>query len=100
MSNPLVELAKTGQSIWYDQMERRLITTGKLKKMIEEDDLGGRFSRDRSENVVTRVDIVRKHFDPLPIWLWYSHPHGTIGGLTITQVDLTAGFSPSRAGCV
>ena len=41
MSNPLVELAKTGQSIWYDQMERRLITTGRLKQMIEQDDLRG-----------------------------------------------------------
>ena len=41
MSNPLVELAKTGQSVWYDQMERRLITTGRLKQMIEQDDLRG-----------------------------------------------------------
>src|SRR5436309_3499209 len=41
MSNPLVELAKVGQSVWFDQMERRLITTGKLKQMIEEDDLRG-----------------------------------------------------------
>ena len=41
MSNPFNELVKTGQSVWYDQMERRLITTGKLKKMIEEDDLRG-----------------------------------------------------------
>ena len=41
MSNPLAELAKVGQSVWYDQMERRLITTGKLKQMIEEDDLRG-----------------------------------------------------------
>jgi transaldolase/glucose-6-phosphate isomerase len=41
MSNPLVELAKLGQSIWYDQMERRLITTGALKKLIEQDDLRG-----------------------------------------------------------
>jgi transaldolase/glucose-6-phosphate isomerase len=41
MSNPLAELAKTGQSVWYDQMERKLITTGKIKKMIEEDDLRG-----------------------------------------------------------
>ena len=41
MSNPLVELAKVGQSVWYDQMERRLITTGKLKQMIEQDDLRG-----------------------------------------------------------
>src|SRR5260370_161520 len=41
MSNPLVELAKVGQSVWYDQMERKLITTGQLKKMIEQDDLRG-----------------------------------------------------------
>src|SRR5437870_5649142 len=41
MSNPLTELAKIGQSVWYDQMERRLITTGELKQMIDEDDLRG-----------------------------------------------------------
>src|SRR5829696_10597420 len=41
MSNPLAELAKTGQSVWFDQMERRLITTGKLQRMIDEDDLRG-----------------------------------------------------------
>src|SRR6476659_6008303 len=41
MSNPLAELARTGQSVWFDQMERKLITTGKLQKMIDEDDLRG-----------------------------------------------------------
>ena len=41
MSNPLVELAKTGQSVWFDQMERKLVTSGKLKQMIDEDDLRG-----------------------------------------------------------
>lgn len=41
MPNPLSELAKVGQSVWYDQMERKLLTTGKLKQMIEEDDLRG-----------------------------------------------------------
>ena len=41
MSNPLVELARTGQSVWFDQMERKLVTSGKLKKMIVEDDLRG-----------------------------------------------------------
>ncbi|HUJ13793.1 MAG TPA: bifunctional transaldolase/phosoglucose isomerase [Thermoanaerobaculia bacterium] len=41
MTNPLVELAKAGQSVWYDQMERKLITTGQLKKLIEQDDLRG-----------------------------------------------------------
>jgi transaldolase/glucose-6-phosphate isomerase len=39
--NPLVDLARAGQSVWYDQMERALLTTGALKKMIEEDDLRG-----------------------------------------------------------
>ncbi len=41
MGNPLVELAKTGQSIWFDQMERRLVTSGDLQRMIDEDDLRG-----------------------------------------------------------
>ena len=41
MSNPLTELARTGQSVWFDQMERKLVSSGKLQKMIEEDDLRG-----------------------------------------------------------
>jgi len=39
--NPLVELAKVGQSVWFDQMERRLIDSGKLQQMIDQDDLRG-----------------------------------------------------------
>ncbi|MEO8217862.1 MAG: transaldolase [Acidobacteriota bacterium] len=39
--NPLAQLAKVGQSVWYDQMERSLITTGKLRQLIERDDLRG-----------------------------------------------------------
>lgn len=41
MTNPLVELGRAGQSVWYDQMERALLSTGKLAQMIEEDDLRG-----------------------------------------------------------
>src|SRR5260221_12375182 len=41
MSNPLVELTKTGQSIWFDQMERRLVSSGDLKRVIDEDGLRG-----------------------------------------------------------
>ena len=41
MSNPLAQLAKTGQSVWFDQMERKLVSSGKLRQMIEEDDLRG-----------------------------------------------------------
>ncbi len=41
MSNPLVEVQKFGQSIWYDNIGRGLITSGDLKRMIEEDGLLG-----------------------------------------------------------
>ena len=41
MRNPLAELAKTGQSIWFDQMERKLVSSGKLRRMIDDDDLRG-----------------------------------------------------------
>jgi transaldolase/glucose-6-phosphate isomerase len=40
-TNPLAQLPKAGQSVWYDQTDRKLISTGKLQRMIEEDDLRG-----------------------------------------------------------
>jgi len=39
--NPIVELEKLGQSIWYDNIRRMFIKTGDLKKKIDEDDLRG-----------------------------------------------------------
>ena len=41
MSNRLVEIMKLGQSIWYDNIRRGMLTTGDLQKKIEEDDLRG-----------------------------------------------------------
>ena len=41
MNNPLAQLSKLGQSPWYDQMTRSLVSQGTLKKMIEEDGLRG-----------------------------------------------------------
>ena len=41
MSNPLVEIMKLGQSIWYDNIRRAMLTSGDLKKKIDEDDLRG-----------------------------------------------------------
>ena len=41
MSNPLVELHSLGQSVWLDQMRRSLLTTGELKRLIDEDGLRG-----------------------------------------------------------
>jgi transaldolase / glucose-6-phosphate isomerase len=41
MTNRLVEIMKLGQSIWYDNIRRAMLTTGDLRKKIEEDDLRG-----------------------------------------------------------
>jgi transaldolase/glucose-6-phosphate isomerase len=41
MSNRLVEIMKLGQSVWYDNIRRAMLTTGDLRKKIEEDDLRG-----------------------------------------------------------
>ena len=41
MSNTLVEIMKTGQSIWYDNIRRAMLVSGDLQKKIEEDDLRG-----------------------------------------------------------
>ncbi|HWP49658.1 MAG TPA: transaldolase [Candidatus Limnocylindrales bacterium] len=39
--NPLIELQIFGQSVWYDNLSRGLITSGELRKKIEEDGLRG-----------------------------------------------------------
>jgi transaldolase / glucose-6-phosphate isomerase len=40
-TNPLQELAKYGQSAWLDYIRRSLISSGELKRLIEQDGLGG-----------------------------------------------------------
>ncbi len=39
--NPLRQLQQYGQSFWYDDIQRGLITSGKLRQMIDEDGLCG-----------------------------------------------------------
>src|SRR5437899_7988333 len=41
MANPLIEIQKFGQSIWYDNIRRGLITSGELMGMVERDGLLG-----------------------------------------------------------
>nr|MDQ3805112.1 bifunctional transaldolase/phosoglucose isomerase [Acidobacteriota bacterium] len=41
MSNRLVEIMRLGQSIWYDNIRRAMLTTGDLRQKVEEDDLRG-----------------------------------------------------------
>jgi transaldolase / glucose-6-phosphate isomerase len=40
-TNPLKDLLKYGQSVWFDYIRRDLLTSGELKRMIEEDGLRG-----------------------------------------------------------
>src|SRR5436305_4140876 len=40
-TNPIKALAGLGQSIWYDFIKRDLLTSGELKRLIEEDGLRG-----------------------------------------------------------
>jgi hypothetical protein len=41
MENPLVAVQKFGQSIWYDNIRRSLITSGELQGMVDHDGLLG-----------------------------------------------------------
>ena len=40
-TNPLIELTRLGQSVWNDNIERKLVTSGELKRLVEEDGLSG-----------------------------------------------------------
>lgn len=39
--NPLLDLQRQGQSVWYDNIQRSLITSGELSRLIKEDGLRG-----------------------------------------------------------
>ena len=39
--NPLRAVAALGQSIWLDYIRRTLITSGELKRLVNDDDLRG-----------------------------------------------------------
>lgn len=41
MANPLIQLARHGQSFWLDNISRELISSGRLRRLIEEDGLKG-----------------------------------------------------------
>ena len=41
MSNPIYDLGRQGQSVWYDSIRRGLITSGELGRLIAEDGLRG-----------------------------------------------------------
>src|SRR3546814_8019477 len=41
MTNPLLELEREGQSVWLDYLHRKILETGELTRLIDEDGLTG-----------------------------------------------------------
>ncbi len=41
MANPLIRMQQLGQSPWHDNIKRQLLTTGALKKMVDDGDITG-----------------------------------------------------------
>ena len=65
-TNPLAELTRLGQSIWYDNIERKLIVSGELKRLVDEDDLRGVTSNPAIfEKAISGSDLYRDQMSEL-----------------------------------
>ena len=66
MSNPLRELNKLGQSVWYDNLNRELLVSGKLQKMVDEDGVsGGTSNPSIFEKAIAASDVYDAHIREL-----------------------------------
>ena len=62
-TNPLVQLHEFGQSFWLDNINRPLITSGELKRLVEEDGLRGVTSNPTIfEKAITESDAYDEEF--------------------------------------
>ena len=82
--NPLVELHTYGQSFWLDNINRPLITSGELKRLVEEDGLQSRLKQLLA--IIATVDNVLEHIyaranqvvvdgvaESTPVYLLHDH---------------------------
>jgi transaldolase len=66
MANPLVELKRLGQSVWYDNLNRELIKTGALQRMVDEDGVsGGTSNPSIFEKAVGASDAYDEHLQEI-----------------------------------
>ncbi len=66
MANPLRELNKLGQSVWYDNLNRELLATGKLRTMVDEDGVsGGTSNPSIFEKAIASGDVYDGHIREL-----------------------------------
>src|SRR5438105_14430800 len=62
MTNPLLEMKKCGQSVWYDDLNRKLIVTGALQHMVDEDGVsGGTSNPSIFEKAISGTDAYDEH---------------------------------------
>ena len=57
MTTPIEKLTSLGQSLWYDNIQRRLLENGELKAMIERGDIRGVTSNPTIFNNATRKTL-------------------------------------------
>ncbi|MEX0683805.1 MAG: transaldolase [Dehalococcoidia bacterium] len=66
MANPLLELKRLGQSVWYDNLNRELIRTRALQRMVEEEGVsGGTSNPSIFEKAVAAGDAYDEHLQEI-----------------------------------
>ncbi|MCH7566808.1 MAG: hypothetical protein IH787_04000, partial [Nitrospirae bacterium] len=70
----LQELAKLGQSVWYDNIRRALLDSGEMAELILENPDGTAVSHSIEHAAVLRSDKVIMWGDPLEYVLWTPSP--------------------------
>jgi transaldolase len=89
MANPLRELNKYGQSVWYDDLNRKLVVSGTLQRMVEEDGVsGGTSNPSIFEKAISGTDAYDEHLRKL-VDENKSHEE-TYDELTTTDVGMSA----------
>jgi len=87
--NPVYQIKNFGQSIWYDNIERSILTSGKLEKMVEEDGVCGVTSNPTIfEKAITQSKEYDSEIEELT---WKNKtPEEVYESLTIKDVTLAA----------
>jgi transaldolase len=94
MANPLLELTKHGQSVWYDNLNRELLVTGRLQEMVNKDGVsGGTSNPSIFQKALAASDVYDGHLGDLV--RQGLDIAGIYDGLTVTDVQMSAGvFRP------
>src|SRR6266567_1488357 len=91
IENPLKRLARFGQSIWLDYIRRSLMTSGELRRLVEQDGLGGMTS---NPSIFEKAIVEARR-----LWKTVDRPNvmikvpGTAEGLPAIETLLTEGIN-------